>query len=86
MQMQLHRVLVPIQYAFKQAGYQSRSAGYKAQNEGLLPPPIRVGKASTLPSDELQAIIDARVAGWTDDRIKALVRRLQEARTMPEAA
>lgn len=74
------RTLVQIQLAFKQAGYQSRSAGYKACHEGLLPAPIRVGKASTLPSDELQAIIDARVAGHSDEQIRALVDQLMAAR------
>lgn len=50
-------------------------------NRGLFVPPVSLGaRCSAWPSDEVDAIINARVAGQTDDQIRALVKRLVAAR------
>ena len=45
--------------------------------DGLFPPPVRVGaKKSAWPEHESDAILRARIAGKSDEEIRALVRRL----------
>lgn len=59
----------------------SRSAGYSAIKDGLLPPPIKIGpRASGLPDFEVDAINRARIAGQNASEIRALVGRLVAAR------
>ncbi|MGB6452669.1 MAG: hypothetical protein WBE92_18110 [Steroidobacteraceae bacterium] len=53
-----------------------RSSLYSDIAEGLWTPPIRMGRASTWPAHETQAILAAHVAGATDDEIRQLVRDL----------
>jgi prophage regulatory protein len=54
-----------------------RSTVYEHISDGTLPPPIRIGpKWSAWPSDEIDALLAARVAGWSDDQIRELVTRL----------
>ncbi|MGH2447221.1 MAG: helix-turn-helix transcriptional regulator [Chloroflexota bacterium] len=43
-------------------------------------PPIHVGRASTWPRHETDALIRARIAGATDDQLRALVRDLLSQR------
>ena len=50
-----------------------RSSLYSDIAEGLWTPPIRMGRASTWPAHETQAILAAHVAGATDDEIRQLV-------------
>jgi prophage regulatory protein len=60
---------------------QSRSGVYAAAKDGLLTKPIKIGpRASAWPSEEVQTIARAQVAGWSDDQIRALVRQLEAAR------
>lgn len=47
----------------------------------LLTPPVKFGaKSSAWPASEVNAILAARIAGKTDDEIRALVIELTEAR------
>lgn len=63
-----------------ESGY-SRSTLYFRISQGLWSRPVRLGaRAVGWPSDEVAAINAARVAGKTDDEIRALVRRLEVAR------
>ena len=66
-----------------------RATLYVHMDSGLLTKQVRVtGRAVGWPSDEIQAIVDARIAGATDAEIRALVERLHAARkaTNPLAA
>ena len=59
----------------------SRSTFYAQVNLGLLPTPIKLGaRAAGLPDFEVAAIAQARIAGKSDDDIKALVQRMHAAR------
>lgn len=59
----------------------SRSTRYARIQDGLFPPPIRLGhRAAGYPDYEIESIQVARIAGATDDEIRALVRRLVAAR------
>lgn len=65
----------------------SNSAIDNDVRDGLIPPPVRCGPRSVAwPSDEIDAIVDARVADATDEEIRALVRRLIAARRKSAAA
>lgn len=60
-----------------------RSSIYSDISGGLFVPPVLAGKrCSAWPSDEVDAIIAARIAGKTEDEIRALVRKLVAARRM----
>lgn len=59
----------------------SQSGHYAYCAEGLFTKPIKIGKrASGWPASEVAAINAARIAGKTDDEIRALVRKLMSAR------
>lgn len=59
----------------------SRSKLYADIAAQLFVRPIKLGpRASGIPSEEVFAINRARIAGHTDDQIRALVRRLEAAR------
>lgn len=78
------RHLVPLLQGFAALGYKSRSRGYVDLKAGLLPVPVHVGKHANLPSDELQAVIDARIAGCTEGQIRELVTELHARRAAPK--
>ena len=60
---------------------ESNSGVYAKSKQGLLTRPVKIGpRASAWPSEEVQAIMRARIAGKTDDEIRDLVRRLMAAR------
>jgi prophage regulatory protein len=60
----------------------SRSSVYLRIANGLFPRPVRVGsRAVGWPASEIAAINNARIAGQTDEDIRALVRRLHGARS-----
>ena len=64
----------------------SRSTHYQEIADGLWPPGVRLGhRAVGWPSDECEAILAARVAGQSDDEIRALVRNLVVTRTRKSA-
>lgn len=59
----------------------SRSTVYLRITQGLWTKPISLGaRAVGWPSSEVAAINAARIAGKTDDEIRALVRKLEAAR------
>ena len=59
----------------------SRSRFYRDVQLGLLPTPIKLGlRAAGLPDYEVAAVAQARIAGKSDDDIKALVQRMHAAR------
>ena len=59
-----------------------RSTVYRDISRGLLPPPVRLGQRSSgWPDDEIAAIVDARIAGKSEEEIRELVKRLVAART-----
>ncbi len=57
------------------------STAYEWCSQRLLTSPVKIGlRASAWPLNEIDAISDARVAGKSDDEIRALVDRLHAAR------
>jgi prophage regulatory protein len=58
-----------------------RSKFYELINEGLIPPPVRVGaRVTAWPSDEVETVQSAFVAGASEDYIRDLVSDLVRAR------
>ncbi|MDA1101496.1 MAG: AlpA family phage regulatory protein [Proteobacteria bacterium] len=54
-----------------------RSSLYSDVNAGLFPPPIKIGsRASAWPDYEVQAINNARIAGFSENQIRQLVTKL----------
>jgi prophage regulatory protein len=63
-----------------QSGY-SRSTIYLRISQGLFPRPVSLGaRAVGWPANEVDAINAARIAGRTDEAIRALVARLEAER------
>lgn len=59
----------------------SRSTIYLRVSQGLWTKPVSLGaRAVGWPSDEVEAINEARIAGNTDDEIRVLVAKLEAAR------
>lgn len=59
----------------------SRSTIYLRIKQGLFPKPIRLGeRAAGWPAFEVAALNSARIAGRTDEEIRALVLKLEAAR------
>ena len=68
-------------------GNRSHASVYNAVRDGLLTRQIRTGARSVgWPSNEVEAIVAARIAGKTDDEIRALVRELHARRLQPISA
>ena len=66
----------------KARGDGSTSNLYAEIAAGLMPPGVRIGRrAVAWPDYEIEAINRARMAGWSDDQIRDLVKRLVAART-----
>ena len=58
-----------------------RSTRYERIDKGLFPKPVKLGPRSVgWPASEVAAINAARIAGKSDDEIRALVVRLHAAR------
>jgi len=65
-----------------ETGNRSHASIYTAIHDGLFTMPVQIGLRSVgWPSDEVQAINAARIAGKTDDQIRALVNQLHTARS-----
>ncbi|MDD1621955.1 MAG: AlpA family phage regulatory protein [Methylococcaceae bacterium] len=59
-----------------------RSTLYRKIQKGLFPKPVQIGgERVAWPSNEVQAIVNARIAGKSDEEIKKLVTALEAART-----
>ena len=72
-------------------GY-SRSTLYRKIKDGLFTKPVSLGADKSgnacqvgWPANEVQAIIDARIAGKSDDEVKILVKQLEAARSKASA-
>lgn len=60
----------------------SRSAHYLDIQQGLFTPPVPIGpRAVGWPAGELDVLNAARIAGKSEDEVRALVARLVAART-----
>ncbi len=60
----------------------SRSTIYRKIKAGLFTKPVNIGGDRVAwPANEVQAIINARIAGKSEDEIKQLVKSLEAART-----
>ncbi len=57
-----------------------RTNRYAAIADGLLPPPLKLGRMSRWPAHEIDAVIAAEIRGDTPDQIRQLVRDLVAAR------
>lgn len=69
------------------AGYRSSTSIRNLIREGLWTDPVPIGERSVgWPSDEVEAINTARVAGASADQIRALVQRLHAKRAERFAA
>jgi len=55
---------------------------YKMIGEGLFPKPIKVGRASLWIEEEVDAVLKAYVAGMDEQKIKALVLKLEHERSL----
>ena len=65
-----------------ETGHRSHAGIYSAIKAGLFTKPVRIGQRSVgWPSEEVQAIILARVAGQSETEIRDLVCRLHTKRT-----
>lgn len=64
-----------------ETGHRSHASIYTAIKSGLFTQPVPIGQRSVgWPDDEVKAINAARIAGHTDDAIRALVTRLHAKR------
>ncbi len=78
------RIILRLNSVVQQTG-RSRSSTYRDIDLGLMTPPVDIGARSVgWPSDEIEAINNARVAGWSGDQIKKLVQQLISKRTQSE--
>ncbi|MBC3812755.1 helix-turn-helix transcriptional regulator [Undibacterium aquatile] len=60
----------------------SRSTIYLRIKQGLWTKPVKLGlRAIGWPSNEVAALLQARIAGFDDQSIRALVVKLEEARS-----
>ena len=65
-----------------ETGHRSHASIYTAIKSGLFTKPVPIGPRSVgWPDYEIRAINSARIAGQSDDAIKALVIRLHAKRT-----
>ena len=62
-------------------GHRSHASIYQAIRNGLFTKQVQIGqRAVGWPSDEVQAVVNARVAGHSEGQIKALVQSLHASR------
>lgn len=72
--------LLRLQSVLSRTG-QSRTQHYLGINAGVMTEGVGIGpRAVAWPEHEIEAIVRARIAGKTEDEIRALVRRLHAAR------
>lgn len=81
----VRRVMLRIPEACKALG-ESKSGFYAGQAKGLITRSVKIGlRAAALPSDEIDAINEARIRGLSESEQRALVERLHDARRMVPA-
>jgi prophage regulatory protein len=70
-----------LQTCKQHSGYRSTASIYNNINAGLWTKPVRIGQRSVgWPSDEVEAINKARIAGATEEQLRDLVTRLHAKR------
>jgi prophage regulatory protein len=70
-----------IEICKSEAFYRSHASVYNLIRDGLWTRPVRLGaRAVSWPSEEFTAICKARIAGKSDDEIRALIDRLHSQR------
>lgn len=73
--------ILRIQSVKAETGHRSHASIYNAIRAGIFTKPVSIGPRSVgWPADEVKAINAARIAGRSDDDIKALVNRLHAKR------
>jgi prophage regulatory protein len=78
--MSFSRTLAPQGDGMAAAGCKS-TQWYEWISAGLMVKPVAIGKRGRrVVLEEVQAVVDARIAGATDDQIRTLVGRLHDAR------
>ena len=75
--------LVRLPVLLDATGY-SRSGAYQAIRAQLLPAPVKLGRASRWPGEEVQALAAAIKRGAADSERRALVRALAIRRSGPQ--
>ena len=63
-----------------------KSSIWAQSKSGLLPLPVKIGGATTWVEHEVDEVLLAEIAGKSEDDVRALVRRLHEARKAMEDA
>jgi len=65
----------------------SKSTLHNRINDGLITPPVSIGARSVAwPSNEIESLVNAQIAGKSPDEIRLLVKVLIEKRTEGVAA
>jgi prophage regulatory protein len=57
-----------------------RSAFYAAISDGILPKPVKLGRASAWPEHELNSVVAALIRGESHDALRDLVQQLHDER------
>ncbi|WP_338113687.1 helix-turn-helix transcriptional regulator [Thiococcus pfennigii] len=57
-----------------------RTAFYAAISDGILPKPVKLGRASAWPEHELDSVVAAMIRGDSPELLRDLVRRLHAER------
>lgn len=65
---------------------EARSTIYQRVSQGLLTEPVKLGRSSAWPEDEIEAINAAIIAGASNDELRQLVRKLHADRKARMAA
>lgn len=74
------RTILRLPVVLKRRGV-SRSTQYAEEKSGLFVKPVKLGlRARGTPEDEVDALIDATIAGKSEEEIRALVLKLEAAR------
>jgi prophage regulatory protein len=76
------QAMIALPRALSITGY-GRSTFYAAMLAGLMPRPVKLGRKSVWPEDEIQALRAAVVRGDDDGARRALVRQLHVRRGLP---
>lgn len=81
MALELEAAMILRRKQVEAAGCGTRSTIYLRISQGLFPKPVKLGaRAVGWPAREVVAINEARIAGQSDDDIRALVQRLEAGR------
>ena len=69
------------------AGFKTKQTVYNWMRDGIFPRQFKWGqRAVRWPANEVQAVMDARKAGKSNDEVRELVRQLHEKRAAGSAA